>query len=221
METGGPSRPVGEATPPAPSPRAVPGGPIDLGADTPGDVEAAALSDGVTFRVGGPPTGGPAGGPHGTGTAAPGAYATGTAAPGAYATGTAAPGAYADPSQAPARSAGFFTPRYADPRPVDQRPGDPYVAVPRQGPGAPVATTTTGRPTPTGWVTARAEPPSRPQMRQVPAPRMRYLAAASCWGAALGVFGLIVAIRAWLGIISGAPSWYEPVMIIIGLMGII
>jgi hypothetical protein len=79
-----------------------------------------------------------------------------------------------------------------------------------------------GRMTPTGWVTSRAEraDPPRNAAQRIPAPRLRQIAGVSGWAALLGVLGLLVAVRALLGIIGGAPTWYEPTMIVIGLSGI-
>lgn len=53
------------------------------------------------------------------------------------------------------------------------------------------------------------------------APRLRQLAGMSTWAAALTFGGLIIAIRSVVGIIAGdAPAWFEPIIIIIGLVGI-
>lgn len=52
-------------------------------------------------------------------------------------------------------------------------------------------------------------------------PRLRQLAGMSTWAAVLTFGGLIVAIRAAVGIIAGeAPSWYQSAIVIVGLVGI-
>jgi hypothetical protein len=52
-------------------------------------------------------------------------------------------------------------------------------------------------------------------------PRLRHLAGMSSWAAALTFGGLIIAIRAAVGIVAGeAPGWYHPTIVIVGLIGI-
>jgi hypothetical protein len=52
-------------------------------------------------------------------------------------------------------------------------------------------------------------------------PPLRVLAALAGWAAALGVVGLVVGIRGLVAIlVGGIPSWYEPTLIILGLVGI-
>ena len=55
-----------------------------------------------------------------------------------------------------------------------------------------------------------------------PQPRMRQLMGVCGWAAVLGGLGLVVGIRGLIGDLMGlAPSWYEPSMIIVGLVGIL
>ena len=59
-----------------------------------------------------------------------------------------------------------------------------------------------------GWTAA-----GRPQ------PRMRQLMGVCGWAAVLGGLGLVVGIRGLIGDLMGlAPSWYEPSMIVVGLI---
>jgi hypothetical protein len=54
-----------------------------------------------------------------------------------------------------------------------------------------------------------------------PEPRLRQLIGVCGWAAVLGGIGLVLGIRALLGeIYGGAPSWYQPSMVITGLVGI-
>jgi hypothetical protein len=54
-----------------------------------------------------------------------------------------------------------------------------------------------------------------------PQPRLRQLVGVCAWAALLGVFGLAVGIRGFLAELLGdAPGWYEPSMIIVGMVGI-
>jgi hypothetical protein len=47
------------------------------------------------------------------------------------------------------------------------------------------------------------------------------LAALAGWAALLGVVGLVVGVRGLIAIlIGGIPGWYEPTLIIMGLVGI-
>jgi hypothetical protein len=47
------------------------------------------------------------------------------------------------------------------------------------------------------------------------------LAGLAGWAAALGVVGLVVGIRGFFAIIvGGIPGWYEPTLILLGLLGI-
>lgn len=52
-------------------------------------------------------------------------------------------------------------------------------------------------------------------------PRLRHLAAACGWAAFLGVIGLAIAIRGFVGVqVGDAASWYEPAILITGGLGI-
>ncbi len=52
-------------------------------------------------------------------------------------------------------------------------------------------------------------------------PRLRQLMGVCGWAALLGVVGLVVGIRGFIGdLVGAAPSWYEPAMIAVGLVGI-
>jgi len=47
------------------------------------------------------------------------------------------------------------------------------------------------------------------------------LAGLAGWAAALGVIGLLVGVRGLIAIlVGGIPDWYEPTLIILGLVGI-
>jgi hypothetical protein len=52
-------------------------------------------------------------------------------------------------------------------------------------------------------------------------PRLRHLAAACGWAALLGVIGLAIAIRGFVGVqVGDGASWYEPAILITGGLGI-
>jgi hypothetical protein len=52
-------------------------------------------------------------------------------------------------------------------------------------------------------------------------PRLRQLMGVCGWAALLGVVGLVVGIRGFIGdLVGAAPDWYEPAMIAVGLVGI-
>jgi hypothetical protein len=52
-------------------------------------------------------------------------------------------------------------------------------------------------------------------------PRLRQLMGVCGWAAILGVVGLVVGIRGFIGdLLGAAPGWYEPAMIAVGLVGI-
>jgi hypothetical protein len=60
----------------------------------------------------------------------------------------------------------------------------------------------------------------RPVLRQR-GPQLRTLAGLAGWAATLGVVGLVIGIRGLLVILVGKPPhWYEPTLIILGLVGI-
>jgi hypothetical protein len=52
-------------------------------------------------------------------------------------------------------------------------------------------------------------------------PRMRQLMGVCGWAALLGGLGLVIGIRGFIGDLMGkAPGWYEPAMIVVGILGI-
>jgi hypothetical protein len=52
-------------------------------------------------------------------------------------------------------------------------------------------------------------------------PRLRQLMGVCGWAAVLGALGLVIGIRGFVADLAGsAPGWYEPTMIIVGLIGI-
>jgi hypothetical protein len=52
-------------------------------------------------------------------------------------------------------------------------------------------------------------------------PRLRQLMGVCGWAALLGVVGLVVGIRGFVGeLVGAAPGWYEPAMIAVGFVGI-
>jgi len=51
-------------------------------------------------------------------------------------------------------------------------------------------------------------------------PRMRRLAAVTGWALAIGFGGLIVGVVALLKILVDAPAWFEPTIILVGLLGV-
>jgi len=53
-----------------------------------------------------------------------------------------------------------------------------------------------------------------------PAPEPRHLAAVCVWAAALGLGGMAVALRAFVGLIAEYRGWYAPTVIVIGLIGL-
>ncbi len=86
-----------------------------------------------------------------------------------------------------------------------ERPGSPGVA-----PGA----GTTGVSTVTGVF-------RRPTIPRQRGPKLRTLAGLAAWAAALGLGGLVMGIRGLIIIIATRPPhWYEPTMIVMGLVGI-
>src|SRR5262245_26077087 len=62
-----------------------------------------------------------------------------------------------------------------------------------------------------GRIYARADQP----------PRLRQLMGVCGWAAVLGGVGLVLGLRSFFGILSGAaPGWYEPATVATGLVGI-
>ena len=67
----------------------------------------------------------------------------------------------------------------------------------------------------------RESPADRPTFYR-PQPRLRQLMGVCGWAAVLGGLGLVVGVRGLIGDLMGlAPSWYEPSMIVVGLIGIL
>ncbi|MGY0230953.1 hypothetical protein [Longispora urticae] len=50
-------------------------------------------------------------------------------------------------------------------------------------------------------------------------PPQRILAAVSVWAFVLALGGIVVGISALVRIIAGAPGWFEPVIILVGIVG--
>src|SRR5689334_22046717 len=53
-----------------------------------------------------------------------------------------------------------------------------------------------------------------------PPPAGRHLARVCAWAAALGLGGMLVALRAFIGLIYDDRAWFVPVLIVIGLTGL-
>ena len=53
-----------------------------------------------------------------------------------------------------------------------------------------------------------------------PSPEPRHLAAVCGWAAALGLGGMAVALRAFVGLVSASRAWYAPTVTVIGLIGL-
>ena len=53
-----------------------------------------------------------------------------------------------------------------------------------------------------------------------PAPEPRHLAAVCGWAAALGLGGMAVALRAFVGLVGDSRAWYAPAVAVIGLIGL-
>ncbi|WP_238012054.1 hypothetical protein KZZ52_54525 [Dactylosporangium sp. AC04546] len=53
-----------------------------------------------------------------------------------------------------------------------------------------------------------------------PAPEQRHLAVVCLWAAALGLGGMAVALRAFVGLVGASRGWYAPTVIAIGLVGL-
>ena len=53
-----------------------------------------------------------------------------------------------------------------------------------------------------------------------PAPASNHLAGVCAWAAVLGLGGMAVALRAFVGLVTVAADWYAPTVITIGLVGI-
>ena len=53
-----------------------------------------------------------------------------------------------------------------------------------------------------------------------PAPRSNHLATVCVWAAALGLGGMVVAARAFIGLVSQSRGWYVPTLTAIGVGGL-
>jgi hypothetical protein len=53
-----------------------------------------------------------------------------------------------------------------------------------------------------------------------PSPAPRHLAWVCAWAAALGLGGMAVALRAFVGLVYDERAWYAPTAIVIGLIGL-
>ena len=77
----------------------------------------------------------------------------------------------------------------------------------------------------TGLHTALRTHPIAPAIRvtrdEDPGPRMRHLVAVCAWAALLGVVGLAIGTRGFVGVLAGdAADWYEPTLATLGAVGI-
>jgi hypothetical protein len=54
-----------------------------------------------------------------------------------------------------------------------------------------------------------------------PAPETNHLAWVCGWAAALGLGGVAVALRAFIGFILIQPAWYGPVVVTVGVVGLL
>jgi len=88
---------------------------------------------------------------------------------------------------------------------------------PTAAPARPQTVTTSADPAGLSSVTGAFR---RPTLNR-PGPPLRVLAGLAGWAAALGVVGLLVGVRGLVAIlVGGIPGWYEPTLIIFGLVGI-
>jgi hypothetical protein len=71
------------------------------------------------------------------------------------------------------------------------------------------------------WLATHTIAPAIRVPRPDQGPRLRYLAAACGWAALLGVIGLAIAVRGFVGVqVGDSASWYEPAILITGGLGI-
>jgi hypothetical protein len=54
-----------------------------------------------------------------------------------------------------------------------------------------------------------------------PPPAANHLAGVCAWAAVLGLGGIAVALRAFVGLVTASANWYAPTVISIGLVGIL
>jgi len=147
-----------------------------------------------------------------------------TRTPGATVTGTARPRTPADAAPLgtlPIRSAPSpTTPARTAPRSLMQNAAGTYVADSFTGDitatmGGSPALAHDGEPAGLARITMAMRNPTR---RESPAPKR--LVGLSVWAAALGVLGTMLAIRAGIGVLAGAPRWYFPTASLIGVAGV-
>jgi hypothetical protein len=94
------------------------------------------------------------------------------------------------------------------------RPAVPPQAVGTDTVDAPVESTDS-------WLATHTIAPAIRVPRSDPGPRLRHIAVACGWAALLGVIGLAIAVRGFIGIqVGDAASWYEPAILITGGAGI-
>jgi hypothetical protein len=77
---------------------------------------------------------------------------------------------------------------------------------------------------PRSWRTTaeRTAAPAKPPRVDRPAPRLRQLMGVCGWAAVLGGIGLVIGLRGHIGILAGhPPTWYEPSLIAVGIVGIL
>ena len=77
---------------------------------------------------------------------------------------------------------------------------------------------------PRAWrpATAAGAKPDKPPRIERPAPRLRQLMGVCGWAAVLGGIGLVIGLRGHIGILAGnPPTWYEPSLITVGVIGIL
>ena len=71
------------------------------------------------------------------------------------------------------------------------------------------------------WLATHTIAPAIRVPRPDQGPRLRHIAAACGWAALLGVIGLAIAIRGFVGVqVGDGASWYEPAILTTGTMGI-
>jgi len=71
------------------------------------------------------------------------------------------------------------------------------------------------------WLATHTIAPAIRVPRPDQGPRLRHIAAACGWAALLGVIGLAIAIRGFVGVqVGDGASWYEPAILTTGTLGI-
>jgi hypothetical protein len=74
---------------------------------------------------------------------------------------------------------------------------------------------------PTGRIAHALEVRFRLPGREDPAPAPNHLAGVCAWAAALGLGGMAVALRAFIGMMTLQGAWYAPTVISIGVLGLL